>query len=122
MRLQRLSRGSGANGARCGVGRAGTPETYDQWLLAYLQLVTNAYTAPTLRWCRDAAAQPTGAHRLVFSGTRPDGGLREPGIHVRFVDGDHFTMFPGAGLQQMAAHIAADLALGEQIPAGSLSE
>jgi thioesterase domain-containing protein len=38
------------------------------------------------------------------------------------VDGDHFTMFQEPGCSQMAAHIAADLALGEQIPAGSLSE
>jgi non-ribosomal peptide synthetase component F/thioesterase domain-containing protein/acyl carrier protein len=123
MRLQRLFRGSGANRrAVVESDEQATPETYDQWLLAYLQLVTNRYTpqpydgAVTLLRSR---LEPTGWFFQEHAGW---GAFVKPGIHVRFVDGDHFTMFQEPGCSQMAAHIAADLVLGEQIPAGSLSE
>ncbi len=118
MRLQRLFRGSGGNRpAVVETGEQATPETYDQWLLAYLQLVTNRYTpksydgAVTLLRSR---LEPTG---WFFQEDAGWGAFVKRGIDVRFVDGDHFTMFQEPGCSQMAAHIAADLAPGQQIPA-----
>jgi non-ribosomal peptide synthetase component F/thioesterase domain-containing protein len=118
MRLQRLFTGRGGNRpAVVESDEQATPETYDQWLLAYLQLVTNRYTpksydgAVTLLRSR---LEPTG---WFFQEDAGWGAFVKPGIDVRFVDGDHFTMFQEPGCSQMAAHIAADLTPGAQIPA-----
>jgi thioesterase domain-containing protein len=116
--LQRLFTGRGGNRpAVVESDEQATPETYDQWLLAYLQLVTNRYTpksydgAVTLLRSR---LEPTG---WFFQEDAGWGAFVKPGIDVRFVDGDHFTMFQEPGCSQMAAHIAADLTPGAQIPA-----
>jgi non-ribosomal peptide synthetase component F/thioesterase domain-containing protein len=83
-----------------------TPETYDQWLLAYLQRVTAGYAPKpydgrvTLLRSRQ---EPSG---WFF---REDAGWGEfvpSGVDVRFVDGNHFTMFQDPGSGQMAAHVA----------------
>jgi thioesterase domain-containing protein len=86
-----------------------TPETYDQWLLAYLQRVTNAYTPKpydgpvTLLRSR---LEPTG---FWFQKDAGWGVVARSGVDVQFVDGNHFTMFQEPGSRQMAAHIAAAL-------------
>jgi non-ribosomal peptide synthetase component F/thioesterase domain-containing protein len=86
-----------------------TPETYDQWLLAYLQRVTNRYTpkpyegAVTLIRSR---MEPTGWFFLEDAGWGP---FARSGVDVQFVDGNHFTMFQEPGSTQMAAHVAAVL-------------
>jgi thioesterase domain-containing protein len=83
-----------------------TPETYDQWLLAYLQRVTARY-----------APKPyNGRVTLLRSRQEPSGWFfREDagwgefvpsGVDVRFVDGNHFTMFQDPGAGQMATHVA----------------
>jgi non-ribosomal peptide synthetase component F/thioesterase domain-containing protein len=107
-RLQRLLTRAG-NGAAALVEEQATPETYDQWLLAYLQRVTNHYEPKpydgpvTLLRSR---LEPTG---WFF---RQDAGWSEfarAGVNVRFVDGNHFTMFQDPGSTQMAVHVAAAL-------------
>ena len=108
-RLRRLFGGSGA-AANPVEDEQTTPETYDQWLLAYLQRVTNHY-APrpydgpvTLLRSR---LEPTG---LFFKEDAGWGSFAKSGIDVRFVDGNHFTMFQDPGSSQMATHVAAALA------------
>jgi non-ribosomal peptide synthetase component F/thioesterase domain-containing protein/acyl carrier protein len=81
-------------------------ETYDAWLLQYLQRVT-AYYSPQ---------QFPGKVTLLRSRLEPAGwffpadagwaALAPAGVEVLFVDGNHYTMFQGAGAKQMAAHVA----------------
>ena len=87
-----------------------TPESYDQWLLAYLQKLTKAYTPPpydggpvTLLRSR---LEPTGWWFEEDAGWRR---VARAGLDVQFVDGNHFTMFQEPGSAQMAAHVAAVL-------------
>jgi thioesterase domain-containing protein len=108
-RLQRLFTRSGAHAPTMKDEGQATPETYDQWLLAYLQRVTDQYTpkpfegAVTLLRSR---LEPTG---LFFDEDAGWGAFARAGIAVRFVDGNHFTMFQDPGASQMAAHVAAAL-------------
>jgi thioesterase domain-containing protein len=89
-----------------------TLETYDQWLLAYLQRLTRKYVpkpypgAVTLLRSR---LEPTG---WFFQEDAGWGAFVPVGISVRFVDGNHFTMFQEPGSGQMAAHVAAVLEKG----------
>ena len=104
-KLQRFS--SGARGAAGGSGSQmqTTPETYDQWLLAYLQRLTEhfepkPYTGKvTLLRSR---LEPTG---WFFQKDAGWGAFTPMGIDVQFVDGDHFTMFQDPGSGQMAEHV-----------------
>ena len=89
--------------------RTSSPEHYDQWLLGYLE---------------DAAAryEPgpyAGRVTLLRSALEPSGPFLDPQMGWRFVasgpidvvvlDGDHFTVFQGQGVQQMAEKIASAL-------------
>jgi non-ribosomal peptide synthetase component F/thioesterase domain-containing protein len=91
-------------------GPQATAETYDQWLLAYLQRLTNEYKpkpytgAVTLLRSR---LEPTG---LFFQEDAGWGAFAPSGVDVKFVDGNHFTMFQDPGSSQMAAIVAATLA------------
>jgi non-ribosomal peptide synthetase component F/thioesterase domain-containing protein len=106
-RLMRLFTRGGADKAP--VEEQATPETYDQWLLAYLKQVTENYTpkpyhgAVTLLRSR---LEPTG---WWFQEDAGWGAFAPKGVEVRFVDGNHFTMFQDPGSTQMAAHVAAAL-------------
>jgi len=108
-RLQRLFTRSGSHPPGANEEGQTTPETYDQWLLAYLQRMTDQYTpkpyegAVTLLRSR---LEPTG---LFFEEDAGWGAFAQAGIDVRFVDGNHFTMFQDPGSSQMAAHVAAAL-------------
>jgi thioesterase domain-containing protein len=108
-RLGRLFNRGGSDAEAPDDDARATPETYDQWLLAYLQRMTDGYTpkpydgAVTLLRSR---LEPTG---WFF---REDAGWGEfagAGVEVRFVDGNHFTMFRDPGAGQMAEHVAAAL-------------
>jgi amino acid adenylation domain-containing protein len=109
-RLQRLFTRPGTNRPAVEEDEQATPETYDQWLLAYLQRVTNHYTpkpyegAVTLLRSR---LEPTGWFFKEDAGWGP---FARSGVDVQFVDGNHFTMFQEPGTTQMAAHVAAALA------------
>jgi non-ribosomal peptide synthetase component F/thioesterase domain-containing protein len=108
-RLQRLFARPGSHQVAVEEDEQATPETYDQWLLAYLQRVTNRYTpkpyegAVTLLRSR---LEPTGWFFQKDAGWGP---LARSGVDVQFVDGNHFTMFQEPGSTQMAAHVAAAL-------------
>jgi non-ribosomal peptide synthetase component F/thioesterase domain-containing protein len=91
-------------------GSQATAETYDQWLLAYLQRLTNEYQPKpysgevTLLRSR---LEPTG---LFFQEDAGWSAFASSGVEVKFVDGNHFTMFQDPGSSQMAAIVAATLA------------
>ena len=108
-RLQRLF---GASPEQRDLGaddQQATPESYDQWLLAYLQRLTKSYTPKpydgpvTLLRSR---LEPTGWWFQKDAGWNR---VSRSGVDVQFVDGDHFTMFQEPGAAQMAAHVAAAL-------------
>ncbi len=114
-RLQRLfGRSGGTQRAAVEEDEQATPETYDQWLLAYLQRVTNRYTpkryegAVTLLRSR---LEPTGWFFQEDAGWGPFAR-----VDVQFVDGNHFTMFQEPGSTQMAAHVAAALEKNGTLP------
>jgi thioesterase domain-containing protein len=119
-RLGRLVNHGGSDAGAVDHDTRATPETYDQWLLAYLQRMTDGYTpkpydgALTLLRSR---LEPTG---WFFREDAGWGEFARAGVDVQFVDGNHFTMFQDPGSHQMAGHVAA--ALGEpsqpQPPAG----
>lgn len=80
-------------------------ENYDQWLLGYLDNVALRYLPKPY----------PGKLTLLCSATEPRGLFLDPkmgwgsyasAIDIDIIEGDHFTMFEGKGLQQMAEHIA----------------
>ena len=85
-------------------------ERYDRWLDGYLDEAATRY-AP--RACQEKIA-------LLCSAHEPRGWFLDPllgwgpfvpaGINAAVLDGDHFTVFQGNGLRQMANTIAAALA------------
>jgi non-ribosomal peptide synthetase component F/thioesterase domain-containing protein len=96
-----------------------TAETYDQWLLAYLQRVTARYAPKPYRGnvtLLRSRLEPSG---WFFKEDAGWGAFIPAGVDVRFVDGNHFTMFQEPGSGQMAAHVAAVLesSPGPQPPA-----
>jgi thioesterase domain-containing protein/acyl carrier protein len=107
-RLMRLLRADGDKPA-VASSELSTPETYDAWLLAYLQRVTAKYTpkmfdgAVTLLRSR---LEPTG---WFFDQDAGWSSFSRSGAKVLFVDGNHFTMFQEPGARQMAEHVAATL-------------
>ena len=108
-RLKLLFAGPGANSGFRAEEEQATPETYDQWLLAYLQRVTNHYTPKTFDGgvtLLRSRLEPTG---WFFQEDAGWGAFVRSGVDVRFVDGNHFTMFQDPGSSQMAAHVAAAL-------------
>jgi non-ribosomal peptide synthetase component F/thioesterase domain-containing protein/acyl carrier protein len=92
-------------------------ETYDAWLLQYLQRVTAYYSPPhfpgkvTLLRSR---LEPAG---WFFPADAGWAALAPAGVEVLFVDGNHYTMFQGAGARQMAAHVAKVLGYPAALPA-----
>lgn len=105
IKLRRLIFGAGASAPKP-IDDTATLETYDQWLLAYLQRVTAGYTPRPYH----------GRVTLLRSSLEPTGWFFHPdagwaaftpkGVDVQFVEGNHFTMFQHPGASQMAAHLA----------------
>jgi thioesterase domain-containing protein len=118
LRLRRLLTGSAPEAAPV-VDEQATPDTYDAWLLAYLKRVTDQYTpkpyhgAVTLLRSR---LEPTG---WLFQEDAGWGAFAPSGVDVKFVDGNHFTMFQDPGATQMAAHVATALEYHTPEPAGT---
>ena len=87
--------------------RSASAESYDQWLLGYLDHAAQGYDPEPY----------AGRVMLLCSAREPKGMFLDPkmgwgalalgGVDVAIIDGDHFTMLQGEGLQQMALHIAA---------------
>ena len=81
-------------------------ESYDQWLLGYLDNVAlgyipKSYAGKITLLC--SANEPRG----LFLDPKMGWGAFSSQIDVMIIDGDHFTMFQGKGQKQMALHIAA---------------
>lgn len=94
-------------------------ENYDQWLLGYLDNVAARYTPKFY----------SEKITLLCSATEPRGFFLDPKMgwgqfaseaDVQVIDGDHFTMFQGEGLKQMALHIAVAQGYGERRKSSSL--
>ncbi len=84
-------------------------ETYDQWLLTYLQKISATYqpqTYPGKLTLLRSRREPAGWFAERTAGWQP---FVADGVEVFFIDGDHFTMFNEPGVVQMAAQIAATL-------------
>ncbi len=82
-------------------------ENYDQWLLGYLEDTEQRYEPkiyPGKIMLLCSAEEP---HGLFLDPQMGWGPFASGGVDVAVIDGDHFTMFKGQGLEQMAAHISA---------------
>ena len=108
-RLKRLFSRSGRSAEESLTNGQATLQTYDQWLLAYLQRLTAAYVpkryggrVTLLR----SELEPTGWFFQEHAGWQE---FVPNGLEVKFVAGNHFTMFQDPGSAQMAAHIVAAL-------------
>lgn len=108
-RLERLLGRSDSAVQPVKVEKLATAETYDEWLLAYLQRLTNLY-APKLYQGQvtllRSRLEPTG---WFFQEDAGWGTFAAAGVQVKFVDGNHFTMFQAPGSTQMAGYVAAAL-------------
>lgn len=81
-------------------------ENYDQWLLGYLEEIAESYEPgpyPGKVTLLCSTREPRG---LFLDPQMGWGGFALAGVEVAVIDGDHFTVFRGAGLEQMAAQIA----------------
>jgi thioesterase domain-containing protein len=84
-------------------------ETYDTWLLGYLQKLTRNYEPKkigaglTIIRSRE---EPTGWFFKEDAGWR---GYTSKSATVVYVDGNHYTMFADPGVTQLASHIASAL-------------
>jgi len=87
-----------------------SPEHYDQWLLGYLEAAEARYEPGSF----------AGRVTLLRGALEPQGPFLDPqmgwaaltsgGVEVVVMDGDHFTVFQGQGLEQMARQVSGALA------------
>jgi len=92
--------------------RESSAENYDRWLLGYLEEAAQGYEPTSYR----------GKITLLCSAREPKGLFLDPrmgwgafalgGVDVAVIEGDHFTIFKGRGLEQMAAHLSEAMAAG----------
>ena len=90
--------------------RESSAESYDQWLLGYLEQTAQRYEPkpyPGRITLFCSAREPKG---LFLDPQMGWGAFAAEGVDVNVIDGDHFTVFNGQGLGQMATHIAAAVA------------
>jgi len=83
-----------------------SPEDYDQWLLGYLQRVTEHYEPQVYRGkitLFRSYGEPTGWWFDRYAGWAPFAG---GGVELHMIEGDHFTMFQEQGVSQTARIIA----------------
>jgi non-ribosomal peptide synthetase component F/thioesterase domain-containing protein/acyl carrier protein len=96
-----------------GHGDQTSLETYDQWLLAYLQELTARFEPRSYQGkviLLRSRQEPTG---WFFKEDAGWAAFARSGVDLHFVDGNHFTMFQDPGSSQMAAFVAAALAEDE---------
>jgi thioesterase domain-containing protein len=91
--------------------RHSSSEHYDRWLDAYLdeaaaRYAPRIYTEKVVLLC--SSQEPRGWFLDPLLGWGP---FVPAGIDRAVLDGDHFTVFQGSGLKQMAATVAAALEL-----------
>ena len=109
--LRWLGRSQGDANARVDFkNRESSAENYDRWLLGYLEEAAQRYEPGLYR----------GKITLLCSAREPKGLFLDPqmgwgafalgGVEVAIIEGDHFTIFKGHGLEQMAARISETIA------------
>ena len=89
--------------------REDTLETYDQWLLGYLQTITARYEPrrfPIRITLLRSREEPTG---WFFQRDAGWAAFTSEALELVFVDGNHFTMFKQPGVAEMARHIARSI-------------
>ncbi len=89
--------------------REDTLETYDQWLLGYLQTITARYEPrrfPIRITLLRSREEPTG---WFFQRDAGWAAFSSEALDLVFVDGNHFTMFKQPGVAEMARHIARSI-------------
>jgi thioesterase domain-containing protein len=91
-------------------------ENYDQWLLGYLDEAAQGYEPkpyPGKITLLRSTREPKGLfldHRMGW------GAFALGGVDVAVIDGDHFTVFKGEGLNQMATHITRAMDVHRMTP------
>jgi amino acid adenylation domain-containing protein len=86
--------------------RGSSAENYDRWLLGYLEEAAEGYE-PKIYPGRMTLLCSTDEPRGLFLDPEMGwGAFASGGVDVSVIDGDHFTMFKGQGLEQMATHIS----------------
>ncbi len=95
------------------AARGLSPEHYDQWLLGYLEDAEAGYEPGSF----------TGRVTLLRGALEPQGPFLDPkmgwtaitagAVDVVVMDGDHFTVFQGQGLEQMAGKVSLALAASQ---------
>jgi len=90
-------------------GESLTAEQYDNWLLSYLEAASKFYQPQVY----------SGKITLLCSEQEPRGLFLDPKmgwgdftkeeVEISVIDGDHFTMFKGHGLKQIANHLAKSM-------------
>jgi amino acid adenylation domain-containing protein len=99
-----LSQGD-AQGRVAFEARELSAENYDQWLLGYLEETAEGYeprSYPGKITLLCSTQEPKG---LFLDSRMGWGPFATGGVEVAVIDGDHFTVFKGEGLEQMATHI-----------------
>ena len=84
-------------------------ENYDTWLFNYLDNVALRYLPkpyPGKLTLLCSAMEPRG----LFLDPKMGWGAFASAVDIAIIEGDHFTIFEGKGLQQMAEHIATAVA------------
>jgi amino acid adenylation domain-containing protein len=110
--LRWLGRPQADSQARVGFeAREASAENYDRWLLGYLEDAAQGYepkSYPGKITLLCSAREPRG----LFLDPRMGWGAFAPrGVDVAIIEGDHFTIFKGRGLEQMAARISEAMAV-----------
>jgi thioesterase domain-containing protein len=81
-------------------------ENYDQWLLGYLEETAQAYE-PKMYPGKITLLCSTQEPKGLFLDRRMGwSAFALKGVDVAIIDGDHFTVFNGRGLEQMATHVS----------------
>jgi len=97
--------------ARVGFeNREASAENYDRWLLGHLEEAAQgyepqSYSGKITLLC--SAREPKG---LFLDSQMGWGAFAFGGVDVAVIEGDHFTIFKGRGLEQMAARISEAMA------------
>lgn len=80
-------------------------ENYDQWLLGYLEEAAQGYEPKSYRGKITLLCSTREPKGLFLDSRMGWGAFASGGVDVAVIDGDHFTVFKGEGLEQMATHI-----------------
>ena len=84
-------------------------ENYDQWLLGYLEDAERCYQPKPYSGKIILLRSALEPHGIFLDRLMGWSAFATGGVELAVIDGDHFTIFQGRGLEQMAKHIAGVL-------------